>query len=181
MLQVAFGLNPWQAGLFLLSYFAGNLAMKTLTTPALRLYGFRSVLLWNGGCIALSLAACTLLRPATPWLAAGAVLFGAGLSRSMQLTALNTLAFADVLPDQRGSASTLSSMFQQVSMGLGTACAAFLLNASRTLRGDAALGLADFQAAFVSVAAIALLGSALALRLEPQAGAEVSGHGALKA
>jgi EmrB/QacA subfamily drug resistance transporter len=181
MLQVAFGLNPWQAGLFLFSYFAGNLAMKTLTTRALRSYGFRNVLLWNGGCVALSLAACALLQPSTPWALGAVVLFSAGLARSMQFTALNTLAFADVLPDQRGSASTLSSMFQQVSMGLGTAFAAFLLNAAKAIRGDVAPALGDFHAAFVAVAAIAVLGTVLSLRLEPEAGAEVSGHRALSA
>jgi MFS family permease len=181
MLQVAFGLNPWQAGLFLLSYFAGNLAMKTLTTSALRRYGFRNVLVWNGGCVALSLAGCALLGPGTPWVIGAAVLFGAGLARSMQLTALNTLAFADVSADQRGSAATLSSMFQQVSMGLGTAYAAFLLNAAQTVRDDVALRLVDFHAAFVAVAAIATLGTLLALRLAPQAGAEVSGHEPLRA
>jgi EmrB/QacA subfamily drug resistance transporter len=179
MLQVGFGLNPWQAGLFLLSYFGGNLAMKTLTTRALRGYGFRNVLLWNGACIAVSLGACALLRPETPWAAAAAVLFAAGLTRSMQLTALNTLAFADVSSEQRSSASSLSSMLQQVSMGLGTAFAAFLLNASRAFGGDTLLDLTDFHAAFLSVAAIALLGCALSLRLAPEAGAEVSGHRAL--
>ena len=48
----------------------------------------------------------------------------AGLSRSMQFTALNTLAFADVVVAQRSSAATLSSMLQQVAMLFGVAVAA---------------------------------------------------------
>ncbi len=44
MFQVAFGLTAWTAGLYVLAYFAGNLLMKTVTTPALRRFGFRNVL-----------------------------------------------------------------------------------------------------------------------------------------
>src|SRR5688572_9410084 len=78
MLQVGFGLNPWQAGLYMLIYFGGNLAMKSVTKPMLSRFGFRNVLIGNGLGIALSVAACGLLTPATPWLLVVIVLFAAG-------------------------------------------------------------------------------------------------------
>jgi EmrB/QacA subfamily drug resistance transporter len=176
MFQVAFGLSAWMAGLYVLAYFAGNLLMKTVTTPALRRFGFRQVLVVNGALAGLSMLACALLAPATPTAVVIAVLLAAGLTRSMQFTALATLAFADVEAHQRASSSTLSSMLQQLSVALGVALAALLLNLSQAHRGGARLALADFHLAFLVVGAVALAASALFLRLPTDAGAEVSGH-----
>jgi EmrB/QacA subfamily drug resistance transporter len=176
MLQIGFGLSPWAAGLYVLVYFGGNLLMKTVTTPALRRFGFRSVLIVNGGLAGLAMLACGFLTPSTPLALAVIVLLAAGLSRSMQFTALATLAFADIEPHQRASSSTLSSMMQQISMGLGVAAGAFLLNLSRGLRHAETLTLGDFRLAFVVVGLVALAASLLFARLPHSAGAEVSGH-----
>jgi len=181
MFQVAFGLSAWRAGLYVLAYFAGNLLMKTVTTPALRRFGFRNVLVANGALAGLAMLACAFLTPATSAVIVVLVLLAAGLTRSMQFTALATLAFADIEPHQRGSSSTLSSMLQQVAAGLGVALGAILLTASQGLRGAGHLALADFRFAFIAVGVMALLGSALFLRLRPDAGAEVSGHKSAKA
>jgi EmrB/QacA subfamily drug resistance transporter len=178
MLQVAFGLSAWMAGLYVLAYFGGNLLMKTVTTPALRRFGFRSVLVVNGLLAGASMLACAFLTPTTPAAAIVAVLLAAGLTRSMQFTALATLTFADIGAHQRGSSSTLSSMLQQVAAGVGVAIAAILLNASESARGGTHLTLIDFRIAFIIVGATAVIGSLFFLQLRRDAGAEVSGHGA---
>ncbi|EJZ17502.1 MFS transporter, partial [Rhizobium sp. Pop5] len=165
---------------YLLVYFLGNLGMKTVTTPLLRFFGFRTVLVLNGLIAAFSIVACGFLAPDTPQLFIHALLFLAGLSRSMEFTALNTLAFADIGPAQRSSASTLSSMLQQVSMLLGVAVAAAVLNLSAALRGADNPVLADFRWAFVVVGAIGIVSSLRFLQLPKEAGAEVSGHGTVR-
>jgi hypothetical protein len=176
MLQVGFGLNPWQAGLYLLIYFGGNLAMKSVTKPMLRQVGFRNVLIGNGIGIAVSVAACGFLTPSTPWLIAGVVLFAAGLTRSMQFTCFSTLAFSDIPPEQRSSSSTIFNMFQQLALGLGVAAAAVVLDLSRALRGVGEIGVTDFRAAFLVFATVALVATLIVARLPRDAGAEVSGH-----
>lgn len=176
MLQVGFGLNPWQAGLYLLVYFGGNLAMKSVTTPMLRKFGFRNVLIGNGLGVAASVAACGLLTPATPMLVIALVLFVAGLTRSMQFTCFSTLAFSDIPPEQRSSSSTIFNMFQQLALGLGVAAAALVLDASRAGRGAADVGLADFHIAFFVFGSIALIATLVVARLPRDAGSEVSGH-----
>jgi MFS family permease len=103
-------------------------------------------------------------------------LLAAGVTRSMQFTALATMTFADIEPYLRASSTTLSSMLQQVSMGLGIAVGAVLINVSQSLRGADGLALADFRLAFFVVGLIAVAASALFLRLDADAGAEVSGH-----
>jgi EmrB/QacA subfamily drug resistance transporter len=176
LFQLGFGLSSIEAGAYLLVYFLGNLGMKAVTTPLLAKLGFRTVLFFNGLIAALSIVACGFLAPETPRFIIYALLMIAGLSRSMEFTALNTLAFADINPAQRSSASTLSSMLQQVSMLLGVAIAAAALNISVSLRGVEGPGLVDFRFAFLVVGAIGIISSLRFLQLAPDAGAEVSGH-----
>lgn len=175
-LQIGFGLDAITAGTYLLVYFAGNLAMKTVTTRTLRSFGFRRVLVINGLIACGSIAACASLSPETSPVVIMVLFFIAGLSRSMQFTALNTLGFADITPAQRSSASTLSSMLQQVSMLLGVAIAAATINVSSLLRAGSGAPLVDFRWAFVVIGAIGMAASLRFLALSPDAGAEVSGH-----
>lgn len=176
LFQLGFGLSSIAAGTYLLVYFLGNFSMKAVTTPLLRFFGFRNVLGVNGLIAALSIVACGFLSPAMPPFFIHALLFLAGLSRSMEFTALNTLAFADIGPAQRSSASTLSSMLQQVSMLLGVAVAAAVLNIASALRGADNPVLADFRWAFIVVGVIGVVSSLRFLQLPAEAGAEVSGH-----
>jgi EmrB/QacA subfamily drug resistance transporter len=176
MFQVGFGLDPLAAGGLVLVYFLGNLLMKSVTTPILRRFGFRNVLTVNGTLAGLSILACGFLGADTAYPATFAVLFIAGLTRSMQFTALATLAFADVDGDKRSSASTLSSMFQQVAMVFGVALAAAILNVSQVVRGGPALELPDFRVAFFTVGALCIAASLQLLVLPRNAGSEVSGH-----
>ncbi len=176
LFQLGFGLSSIAAGTYLLVYFLGNLGMKTVTTPLLRLFGFRNVLFFNGVIAAGSIIGCGFLTPDTPEVVISALLLVAGLSRSMEFTALNTLSFADIGPSQRSSASTLSSMLQQISMLLGVAVAAAVLNTSSGLRGAAGPALGDFRWAFFVVGMIGFLSCLRFLQLSADAGAEVSHH-----
>ncbi|MFM0201483.1 MFS transporter [Paraburkholderia fungorum] len=178
LFQVGFGLNAFESGLLTLSVFAGNLSMKVVTTPVMRRFGFRSVLIVNGMFAAISLAAMSLLSPATPRTVIVAVLFLSGLSRSLQFTALNTLSFADVPKAQMSGASALSSTLFQMTMGIGVALGAIALRVAEWLHGhdSHSIAPADFSVAFLIVAAVGLLGIFDLFGLARDAGAEVSGQ-----
>jgi EmrB/QacA subfamily drug resistance transporter len=176
MLQQVWGMSPLQAGEWLLDYFLGNLLLKAVTTPVLQRFGFRSVLLITGAGIAASIAACGFLSASTSAPVLGLVLFVAGGTRSIQFTALTTLSFADIEPDQRASAATLHTLLVQLGHAVGIALAAAALNFSRYSRTGAALTQSDFRAAFLSLAILAVVGTVMYLRLDPEAGAEVSGR-----
>ncbi|MEA3086155.1 MAG: hypothetical protein QOC89_3852 [Paraburkholderia sp.] len=178
LFQVGFGLNAFESGLLTLSVFAGNLSMKVVTTPVMRRFGFRSVLIVNGMFAAISLAAMSLLSPATPKTVIVAVLFLSGLSRSLQFTALNTLSFADVPKAQMSGASALSSTLFQMTMGVGVALGAIALRVAEWLHGhdSHSIAPADFSVAFLIVAAVGLLGIFDLFGLARDAGAEVSGQ-----
>ncbi|RUY01613.1 MAG: DHA2 family efflux MFS transporter permease subunit [Mesorhizobium sp.] len=176
LFQVGFGLRPVDAGLLVLAYFLGNLGMKTVTTPTLRRFGFRTVMVVNGAIASLAIMACGAISPQTPQVLVAALMLVAGLTRSMQFTALNTLAFADIGAPQRSSAATLSSMLQQISMLFGVAIAAAILNLSQIFRGEALPDLVDFRITFVAIGLLGLAAATRFLVLPANAGAEVSGH-----
>jgi EmrB/QacA subfamily drug resistance transporter len=178
MFQVPFGLSAFQSGLLVLAMFAGNLSMKPVTTPILRRFGFRNVLLANGAITAVLIFSCGLLAPQTPRPVIVVVLFLHGLSRSMQFTSLSTLAFVDIPKPLMSSANSFSAVIIQLSMGMGVAVGAMELRLAGFLRGQAsaAPALMDFHIAFWLTSIVALVALADCLLLNPQAGAEVSGR-----
>jgi sugar phosphate permease len=63
---------------------------------------------------------------ATPlWFVVG-LLFLYGFLQSLQFTSMNTLVYADVAPEEAGSASTIASTSQQLSMSFGVAGASLI-------------------------------------------------------
>jgi Na+/melibiose symporter-like transporter len=179
MFQIAFGLSAFRSGLLVLAMFAGNLFMKPATTPILRRFGFRRVLVVNGLVTAALIASFSVLTPNTPTALTIVLLFAHGLSRSMQFTGISTLAFVDVSPAQMSSANSFFTVMTQMSMGMGVAVGAVTLRIAAWLRGapSSAPTIADFHVAFGMVSIVAVLAVVDCLSLDGNAGAEVSGHG----
>ena len=171
LFQLDFGLSPFAAGQLVLAMFAGNLAMKPFTTPILRRFRFRSVLLLNGTLNAAAIFACGLLTPETPVPLILALLFVSGLSRSMQFTAISTLAFADVPAAKMSGANTLFNMAQQMAIGLGISLGAVALRLAMLLYPDRhGVPLVAFHIAFAIIGMMALAGMIDVLALSPSAG-----------
>lgn len=183
MFQIAFGLSPFVSGLLVLSLFSGNLGIKPLTSRVLKRFGFRTTLIINGFLFSLTTFACALFSPATPLAIIVVVLFFGGVTRSMQFTANITLAFVDVREDQLSSANTLFNMMTQIGLAMGIALGAISLRLASVLTGGAenSLSLADFQVAFATVAALAIVALIDCFALPADAGATVSGHVAKRA
>lgn len=163
MFQIGFGLSAFQSGLLLLATALGNLGMKAFTTRILQRFGFRRVAVTNSAIAGCMIIACGLLAPDTPLLMTLAVIFCYGLSRSMQFTTLATLAYADISDARKSSASTLWSVAQQMTIGMGIAFGALALRVASYLRGeeiDAAtmhFTLGDFQWAFLMAGVVTLI------------------------
>lgn len=159
LFQLGLGHDAVTAGAMLLPYFLGNLAMKSVTTPILRRFGFRRVLLVAGGGSALCIAAFAAVTANTPWLALTALLVVAGSARSMLLTANSTLMMIELSSPQMGAASTLSAITMQVASAMGVALGALALAWSAQWHGQGAgpVLLQDFRVAFVAVGAVGAL------------------------
>jgi hypothetical protein len=61
MFQIGFGYDAFDAGLMMMTVFAGNLVMKPMTTSVLRRFGFRPELVVNGLINAAAIAACAAI------------------------------------------------------------------------------------------------------------------------
>jgi MFS family permease len=179
LLQLGFGLSAFQAGLLTFAGAAGALLMKTTARPILERLGFRSVLVGNALIVAVTSGAYILFTAQTPhWLLLLVLLVG-GFFRSLQFTALNALAYADVPAASMSRASSMSSMFQQIAQSLGVGLAAALVHALSMRGGRHPLTAGDISPAFVIVALTSLLALFFYLRLPKDAGAEVSGRKAV--
>jgi EmrB/QacA subfamily drug resistance transporter len=177
LFQDGFGWSPVEAGLLVTAVFVGNLGVKPATTPLLRRFGFRAVLIGAVAGGAGCLAACTALTPDTPVPALAALLTLSGALRSIGFSAYNALQFADVAPEQMPSANTLSATGAQLAGGLGVAAGALALQASAALGHGLPVGeLFPYHAAFGLMAALLLVPLAGAVRLSPAAAAEVTGR-----
>lgn len=175
MLQLGFGLTPFQSGMLTFTAAIGALAMKFLARPILQAGGFRTVLSASAACGALFIGAAALFTPATPHLVIIAVLLAGGFLRSLFFTSVNALVFADLEERDTGQATAIASVTQQISIALGVAVAGMILDGTVLLTNEP-LGLTAFAVAFVMVALITASAALPFLRLDPQAGSAVSGH-----
>jgi EmrB/QacA subfamily drug resistance transporter len=176
LLQVGFGLSALNSGMLTFASAAGAMLMKTTAVRVLRTLGFRVVLVGDAVISAAFLFGYSLFRPSTPHLVIFFALLAGGFFRSLQMTSINTLSYADVPPAMLSRATSLTSMAQQLSQTAGVATAALLLHTVLTLRGGATLAAADFYPVFVGIAMISLLSVPFFLKMSPDAGAEVSGR-----
>ena len=174
LFQLAMGRSAVDAGALLLPYFLGNLAIKSVTTRILLHLGFRRMLVATGLGNAAAIAAFALVGPQTPWIVLVVLLVVAGCIRSMMLTAINTLMFADVTAPQRPAASSLATMSMQTAGALGVAVGAIVLAVSESLHGGTHLVLADFHAAFLAMGLFCALATISFWRLPHDAGAEMT-------
>ncbi|MFT8790348.1 MFS transporter [Komagataeibacter saccharivorans] len=176
LFQLGFGLRPAAAGGWVLVYFCSNLGLKPFTSTIIRRFGFRNILLFNGLMVALSLVACGFAAPDTNRGLLVLMLVFAGATRSMQLTSLSTVAFADISTDERRAASGLLSILQQAASAAGVAGAAFGLSLFQTIDHSHGVGLAELHATFFAAAIIALVAALGCIRMPRTLGQEVSGH-----
>lgn len=176
MLQLGFGHSAAESGLITFAGSLGAIVMKPATRFALRWFGFRTTLVWNGALSAILLGAYAAFRPDWPLVAIYAVLLMGGFLRSLQFTAYNTIAYADIPRSRMSAATSLYATIQQVSLTVGITVGAAALEASTILSHRAEPMTADFSVAFLVVSVVALIAALLSVLLPRDAGAELSGH-----
>lgn len=164
LFQLEFGWSAFTAGLMVAALFVGNLTIKPLTTPLMRRFGIKRVLLVNGLVSVAWFGVLAALQPGTPVALIAVALYVSGALRSIGFTAYNSLAFADVDGDELTHANTLNATVQEVAAGLGIAVAALLLTV-----------LTSFSGAFAALGVLLALTLVETLRLPGDAGRHVSG------
>jgi MFS family permease len=175
MLQLAFGLTPFQSGMITFVSAIGALGMKLVTAWIFRAMGFRRVLTIGVLLAAGTIAINGFFTPQTPYALMLAVILAGGFIRSMFFTGINALVYAEIPPEQTSKATPIAAVAQQLNIALGVALAGGILEAQVKLHGEP-LTLNDFHTAFFIVAAVSALASIWFFRLDPDAGDSVSGY-----
>ncbi len=176
MLQVGFGKAAVESGLITFASSAGALLMKPAAQTALRLFGFRDTLIWNGVLSGVMLGMCAAFRPTWPAAAIYGVLLVGGFLRSLQFTAYNTLAYGDVPRPRMSAATSLYTAGQQLAATIGVSAGAISLELARVISGHDAVQPADFSVAFLVVAAMTLAAAPVALLMPRTAGDDLTGR-----
>ena len=175
-LQIGLGLSAFETGVLILAHTFGDVGIKAITTWMMKRFGFRTILIFSGFGFGLFIAAFVGVDQKTPLGLIVFLLLASGAVRSLQLTALAALQFADVPKEQMTGAATYSSINQHVTRALGIALSALLLNLSAAWRDLAhpMVELVDFTPAFLVGALLAACAGVRYLALPGTAGQHVS-------
>ena len=176
MLQVGFGDAAVESGLITFASSAGALVMKPGAQYALRWFGFRNTLIWNGMMSGFMLMLCALFRPTWPAAAIYFVLLVGGFLRSLQFTAYNTLAYGGVPRAQMSAATSLYTAGQQLAATIGVTIGALSLEIARTMSHHTAPENSDFSVAFLVVGLMTLIAAPIAYFMPVSAGDDLTGR-----
>jgi len=180
LMQVGFGLSPFRSGLVTFASAVGAMGMKTLAARIIRTFGFRNMMTINAVVSSVFLAACALFTATTPLLLIMIILVVGGFFRSLQFTAVNTVAYAEVEPAQMSRATTLVSVNQQLAISAGVAVGAFSVESTMLVRHVSELSAADFAPAFIVVSIISVVSAYFFWQMPDDAGHEISGRKAIE-
>jgi EmrB/QacA subfamily drug resistance transporter len=180
LMQVGFGLSPFKSGLVTFASAVGAMGMKTLAARIIRTFGFRNIMVINALVSSVFLAASALFTAATPLLLIMIILVVGGFFRSLQFTAINTVAYAEVEPPQMSRATTLVSVNQQLAISAGVAVGAFCVESTMLVRHVSELTASDFAPAFIVVSIISAASAYFFSQMPDDAGHEISGRKAVE-
>ena len=151
LLQVAFDMSAFAAGLITFTSAAGALGMKFIATRVIETFGYKRVLTVNALVSGIFVGLCALFQTTTPFWLMIVILAVGGIFRSLLFTAVNTLTYAELKPEQMSKASTFAAMAQQLGISLGVACAAWVMNLSMNAREAGNLTQTDVAWGFVAI------------------------------
>jgi EmrB/QacA subfamily drug resistance transporter len=174
LLQLGFGLTPFQSGMITVCNVFGALGMKTIIPKVLRTFGFRWALAVNALTSAFTVGLCATFTPGVPFAWVIGVLLVGGFFRSLQYTSLNTIAYADIDPRYMSRATSLVAVSQQLSLSVSVALGASLVELAVYFRGAGNITAEDFHWAWIIISLVSAATFFLFWRLPPEAGAEVS-------
>ncbi len=170
LFQNGFGMTPFQSGMMTFATGVGAMFMKTQAATILRRYGYRRVLIVNAIIAAAFSGIPALYTAATPPVLITVLFLIGGLSRSLQFTSINTLAYADVPPERLSRATSFAAVGQELSGSVGVTIAALGLEAMQRQFGGSTIDPSHFPPVFVVIALLSAASALIFARLPKDAG-----------
>ncbi|MDB5935459.1 MAG: EmrB/QacA family drug resistance transporter [Massilia sp.] len=174
--QIGLGLPAWKSGLLMMPTALAAMGMKLVSGRLLARFGYRRVLIVNTVFIGITIGMFALVKPGSPLTLIVMLGLMQGFFNSLQFSSMNTLAYADVSPEDSSMSSTISSSFQQLSMSFGLAFGTlvagwFLGDVPQTNRGMVTSAL---HSAFVALSVVTILSSLAFWGLKREDGESIS-------
>jgi MFS family permease len=183
-LQLGLGYSPVAAGTMVIAIFVGNIAIKPLTTPIIRLFGFKTTLVGSNALGLLIIAGFAFMGVFASTGLILVMLFFSGVFRSIGFTAYNTVQFVDVPAAGMNDANTLSSTLQQVGTALGIAVVTLAVRVGEAVvpgssgdSGGSGAELGAFSVAFLICAGIMVIPLVGSIVMPRGSGAEAARRG----
>jgi len=120
--QVGLGFPAWESGLLMMPAVAAAMGMKLVSSPVLRRFGYRKVLIVNTLLIGITICMFAGIISTTPIVLIVFLGLAQGFFNSLQFSSMNSMAYADIRDEDSSMASTIASSLQQMSMSFGLAC-----------------------------------------------------------
>ena len=170
MLQLAFGLTPFESGMVTFAGAVGALAAKFVANWIFAHWGFKYPLVISSAVSAAGILVMGFYVPGTPIPLMLAILVFTGFWQSTFWTGSNAFIFADIEDKDAGQANVMSQVWGQLMFAMGVALGGGVLELAHRLRGGGDLILSDFHTAFFVVAAVGAVSTLLFMRLPKNAG-----------
>jgi len=170
LLQIGLDYPAQWSGILLAPMAIGVLLVKLFSLSALRLLGFKRLLMINTILVGISLGLFAAINSDTSmyFIAFNTFLFGFLIS--LQYSGMNSLAYADIAHENLSAATSIMSTLQQIAQSFGVAVSALLIRYFATSNH---LTIDDFHHTFTAMGILTLFSVFIFLRLRPEDGSEM--------
>ncbi|OGV47626.1 MAG: multidrug transporter [Legionellales bacterium RIFCSPHIGHO2_12_FULL_42_9] len=174
LLQVGLLYSAEVSGMLLVPIAVGVLIGKPLFLPLLRIFGFKRFLITNTIFAGLSIWMLTSIDANTPIYVIAFLTGVYGFILTLQYSSMNSLAYADVLPEDLSAATSIMSTLQQFAQSFGVATSALFIRLfSGVFSGNLVLTPTVFHYTFFAVGFFTLLSTFVFLQLKPEDGQQL--------
>lgn len=126
-LQIILGYSPELSGLLLAPTAIGIFLSKSLTLLVLRILAYKRLLILNTVLAGLAIWAFSIVTVHTPIYVIALLTFIYGFLLSLQYSAMNSLAYADLSSNDFSAANSIMSTLQQLAQSFGVAVSALCI------------------------------------------------------
>jgi len=174
LLQIGLGFSPQLSGILLAPTALGVLLIKPMSLPILRFFGYKKLLILNTVLVGLSLCSFALIGETTSIWFIGFLTFMYGFLISLQYTAMNSLAYANIEHEDTGAATSIMSTIQQLAQSFGVAIAAILVRFFATDPSNhSVLSIQTFHETFFAMGILTLVSVVIFSQLKKEDGQEL--------
>jgi len=175
LLQVGYGYTATVAGLIMIPAAASNIVAKSFVVPIVSKFGYRNTLIANTILLGLIICMFFFLQSTSPIYYIVPLMILNGFFSSIQFTAMNTLALADLNEDTSSEGNSLLSVTQQLSLTFGISVSALILGFYRQLEFiTKGVEVQAFRYSFLTMGVMTILSTFIFVQLKNADGQQMS-------